>query len=309
MTRRGDKPPPGARSNTAADQAEWDALLAEFDAHVAAQAATKKIELEHSMSRKDPQTPAEIAAEMIVAGQHLPIDERYQQRTYQVLLQRGQPVAEAQSNAAFWAKLKATDPLHVFGPADDFRDPLAALSEAGVAAGPSITQDPITGVKTYTPGYQPTAAATGLPAAGPPTVLEYSRSQWLGMSQPVNRFSLNPGGEYYAVIPGTPPSMFLAGDLPLATGSGIEPSMLRWTSWQLRHTAAFTESRGKVAQLIELSLEGDPEGFHELISPDGRAALDAYFSRIATWVTTPPAEGEEMSEAEYERFYPPEASE
>ena len=78
-------------------------------------------------------------------------------------------------------------------------------------------------------GYQPQAAATGFTAGAPPVMLEYSRCRWLGMSQPIDRFALNPGGEYYAAISGTPPSMFGGGDLPILTGSGVDPSMLRWS--------------------------------------------------------------------------------
>ena len=83
------------------------------------------------------------------------------------------------------------------------------------------------------------------------------------MNQPINRFSLNPGGDYYAGISGTPPTMFGAGDLPVITGSGVDPSILRWVAWPIRTTAAFTESRGTVAMLIEVSLEGDPEEWHD----------------------------------------------
>ena len=39
-----------------------------------------------------------------------PIDDVYRQRTYQALLARGEPPAEAQRNAEFWARLKASSP-------------------------------------------------------------------------------------------------------------------------------------------------------------------------------------------------------
>jgi hypothetical protein len=125
--------------------------------------------------------------------------------------------------------------------------------------------------------------------------LEYIRSQWVGMSQPINRFSLNPGAEYYAAIPGTAPTMFSAGYLPIITGSGVDPSTLRWVAWPIRTTAAFSSSRSEVAQLIELSLEGDPEGWPTLISAAGRDALNGCWSKIANWVSTPPAEGHKRS--------------
>jgi len=122
------------------------------------------------------------------------------------------------------------------------------------------------------------------------------------MSQPVDRFATNPAQQYYAAIPGEAPSMFSAGDLPIITGSGVDPSVLRWVAWPLRTTAAFTESRSTVAQLIELSLDGDPETFYEHVSEVGTAAMSAYWDRVSTWVSTP--EGQTALTAEdYARFY------
>jgi hypothetical protein len=220
-----------------------------------------------------------------------PIDDAYRQRAYQALIARGEPPAEAQRNAEFWARLKASSPENVHGPGETIDE---LLGQSNVA--------------TINTGYQPQAAATSLPAGGPPVLLEYSRSRWLGMSQPINRFSLNPGGDYYAGISGTPPTMFGAGDLPVLTGSGVDPSILRWVAWPIRHTAAFTESRATVAHLIEASLEGDPEGWHDFVSPDGRAALDGYFAKIASWVNTLPTDAEglpaDLSVEEIKRFYP-----
>lgn len=139
--------------------------------------------------------------------------------------------------------------------------------------------------------------------------MEYTSSRWLGMNQPINRFSLNPGAEYYAAISGTPPTMFAAGDLPVITGSGVDPSILRWVAWPIRHTAAFAESRGTVAYLIEASLEGDPEGWwYTMVSDDGRMVLDSYFGKIATWVNTLPLDEngipQDLSLEEIKRFYP-----
>ena len=67
--------------------------------------------------------------------------------------------------------------------------------------------------------------------------------------------------------------------------------------------------------LIELSLEGDPEEWHDFTTPDGRAALDAYFSRIATWVNTLPTDEDGIPQdlskedltREMNRFYPDES--
>jgi hypothetical protein len=238
------------------------------------------------------------------------VDDQYRQRVYQTLLARGESPTEALSSAEFWARLKSAAPEHVHGPGETIEEAF------GLNIGPSITQDPITGVRTYSPGYQPQAAATSYPAGGPPVMLEYSRSRWLGMAQPINRFSLNPGAEYYAwVVTGTPPTMFAAGDLPIVTGSGVDPSILRWVAWPIRHTAAYAASRREVVALTEVSLEGDPEGWHDFVSPDGRAALDSYFAKIGTWVTSLPVDEDgipaELSledlKREMQRFYPDES--
>lgn len=231
------------------------------------------------------------------------IDDAYRQRAYQALLARGESPAEAQANAEFWARLKSAAPEHVHGPGETI-DEMMAEYRAKRDGEPAP-------VSTLPTSYQPQAAATSFASAGgPPVMLEYSRSRWLGMSQPIDRFALNPGAAYYAGISGTPPTMFAAGDLPILTGSGVDPSMLRWVAWPIRHTAAFAEKRATVAQLVELSLEGDPEEWHDQTSPDGRAALDAYFGKIATWVNTLPTDEEglpaDLSVEEIKRFYPDE---
>ena len=302
MTRAGDRPS-GARSFTGPDQQEWDAALAEFNANVAAQYGTKKIETEPSMTRIDPtMTAAEIAAEMSYAGRHLPVDDQYQQRTYQVLLSRGQPPAEAQSGAQFWARLKAADPAHVFGPADDLRDPTGTRSNVA-----TITVDPVTGTRTYQAGYQP-FTPRGF-AATPPVVLETSRV--FGGRFPINRYALAPGREYVAqAVPsselaGEGPTFFASGDLPPMTGSGADPSILPWCSWEMRHSGAFTDSASHLLEIVEASAEGIVEA--ELQNEAGRAALGRYVSRIFDWGNTIPADDREMSEAEFAHFYGPDA--
>jgi hypothetical protein len=55
------------------------------------------------------------------------------------------------------------------------------------------------------------SAASGLPAGGPPQILERSAGRWLGNQVNVDRYAANPGGDYYsALIPGlsNPPTMF-----------------------------------------------------------------------------------------------------
>jgi hypothetical protein len=87
------------------------------------------------------------------------------------------------------------------------------------------------------------SAASGLPAGGPPQILERSAGRWLGNQVNVDRYAANPGGDYYsALIPGlsNPPTMFATGDLPIMTASGVDPAMLRWAPWTIRHSAART---------------------------------------------------------------------
>jgi hypothetical protein len=229
------------------------------------------------------------------------IDNEYERRTYEVLIRRGMSTAEAKTRAEWWARLKASDATGetVIGPADN---PLARFDQ------PRIETDPITGRQTYKGSFaaQPQAAFSGgssSPVGSPPIMLEYTRSNWIGgMQTPINRFAMNPGSEYYSNIPGTPPTMFAAGDLPIITGSGVDPSVLRWVAWPLRTTAAFTESRASVAQLIELSLDGDPETYYELLSDAGTAAMRAYWDRITAWVSTPEQPGP-LTEEDYAQFY------
>jgi hypothetical protein len=236
-----------------------------------------------------------------------PPSDPYEFQTYKILMQRGVPHAQAIEKARFWGALKRTDPTGntVVGPADN---PLAKLDQ------PRIEVNPVTGRREYRGSFEPQAALNPQAAISvssslgtPPTVMEYSRNTWLGMRTPVDRFSLNPGADYYVEVPGPAPTMFAGGrDLPVVTGSGFDPAVLRWVAWPVRHTAAFAESRAVVAQLIEISLEGDPEEYWGLSSPEGRQQLESYFGRIAMWVSTPVEPNAPLTEDDYRSFYPEE---
>ena len=242
-----------------------------------------------------------------------PPTDPYELQTYQVLMRRGVSHAEAIMKAQFWGALKRTDPTGntVVGPADS---PVAQL-DAKHNDNPRIETDPTTGRKEFRGSFQPRIGdltAPSMPPVAlsssslgtPPTILEYTRNSWLCMRTPVDRFSLNPGQDYYIEIPGSAPSMFAGGrDLPVITGSGVDPAVLRWVAWPIRHTAAFTESRGVVAQLIEISLEGDPEEYWGLSTPEGRQQLENYWGRIGMWVSTPTDNQEPLTEEHYRQFY------
>jgi hypothetical protein len=247
---------------------------------------------------------------MIPLPSELPSDltpptDPYEFQTYKVLLQRGIPQAEAIKKAQFWGALKRSDPTGqtVVCPADS---PVAKLDT------PRIETDPITGRQTYKGSFQPQAAisVSSGSVGSPPPMLEYTRNQWVGMQTPINRFSMNPGAEYFAAIPGDPPSMFGTGDLPIITGSGVDPSVLRWVAWPLRHSAAFTQRRDEVAIMVELSMVGDPEAWEndaDLQNEAGRQSLNDYWARVFTWVSTLPTDASGLSELtpeEIARLYP-----
>jgi hypothetical protein len=239
-----------------------------------------------------------------------PPSDPYEFQTYKILMQRGVAQADAIKKAAFWGALKRTDPTGstVVGPADN---PVAEI-DAKYFGNPRIVTDPKTGQRQFHGSFKtpepPTAisVSSGISSIGtPPTIMEYTRNSWLGMRTPVDRFSLNPGGDYYVELTTPAPSMFAGGrDLPVVTGSGFDPQVLRWVSWQLRTTAAFAESRAVVAQLIEISLEGDPEEYWGHASVEGRSVLENYWARIATWVSTPVEPNAPLTEDDYSSFYP-----
>jgi hypothetical protein len=241
-----------------------------------------------------------------------PPSDPYENQTYRVLMQRGMPQAQAIERAAFWGALKRSDPTGetVIGPADN---PVAKLDqprfEVDAKTGQTVFKGTMPGAQIgdLTPPSRPTAAAYNIGSSGAvPTIMEYNRSQWIGLRVPVDRFSLNPGADYYANIPGTPPEMFGSGALPLITASGVDPSILRWVSWQLRTSAAYAESRAQVLGFIELSLQGDPDGFEGHVTTLGGAALQQYWGRVASWVATPIDDQAPLTEDDYAQFYPDE---
>ena len=157
------------------------------------------------------------------------------QRYRSHFLQQGLPAAQAQSRAEFWANLKTSLPdSTVIDPDLSVDDMIMQHRMArGTVDSSSITA--ASGIRV--------SAASGLPAGGPPQILERSAGRWLGNQVNVDRYAANPGGDYYsALIPGlsNPPTMFATGDLPIMTASGVDPAMLRWVPWTIRHSAART---------------------------------------------------------------------
>jgi hypothetical protein len=158
---------------------------------------------------------------------------------------------------------------------------------------PKITRDPDTGQVVYS-GALPQAAATfgitGGSAGSPPAVIERA-PDWTFIRTDIDRYSANPLVDYYrASLPGAQfvgpePTMFLHGNLPVITASGLPVEVLRWVPFWARHDAAITESRGRVFALIE---EGDTPAIG-LLSTGGRKGWEEYAGRVQSWVNTLPA--------------------
>ena len=101
------------------------------------------------------------------------------------------------------------------------------------------------------------------------------------------------------------PFMFGTGDYPVITGSGVDPAVLKWVPWYLRHSAAVSPSATHVLQIIEPGLGGDidPE---QLQTGDGRDQLGAYFGRGECAIGPEP--GTEMTDEEMDRIFTPPSS-
>jgi hypothetical protein len=179
-------------------------------------------------------------------------------------------------------------------PAADLRrqplEVLAQLQAAGVYYGPTHPQV--------------IASLAGDSTTGPPSTLEpWPREIGGGRDRPditVDRYDLRPGTTYMRQISGgkatygmPEPSMFAFGrDLPLATGSGLPPSILAWIPWVIRYTAYYADRASDVCWLLE-------QGFGPFVTTQdlldqqsgrGQDALASYFSRIKEWALSRPAD-------------------
>jgi hypothetical protein len=136
--------------------------------------------------------------------------------------------------------------------------------------------------------------ADDAPLSGPKMQLEPVPQQFVGANHSdllVDKYDLNPGVSFIKLLlpgakfVGTEPRMFGNGDLPLITGSGADPQVLRSLPWQLRHAGFATGSRAHLAALLEESVEGDLD---RLQTSEGRGLLSAYFTRVRQYAITPP---------------------
>lgn len=183
-----------------------------------------------------------------------------------------------------------------------------ALGE--LPAGPRIEIDPVSGRREYIDPRPPLLDTPRRFGGTPPMVIEQSRS--FGRF-PINRYALRPGREFVAqALPGAQldanaePTMFASGDLPPLTGSGADPSVLAWCSWEMRHSAAYANSRSQVLEIVEASAEGIVED--ELQNEPGRHALASYVARVRSWASTMPSEPDRVpTEEEMASWFPPES--
>jgi hypothetical protein len=170
---------------------------------------------------------------------------------------------------------------------------------------PQITTDPETGRQVYSGSFQPQAAftITGGSAGTPPVTVEQA-PDWTLIRGGVDRYAANPLVDYYrqampgAEFVGPGPTMFLHGDLPVITGSGLPVEVLRWVPFWARHDAALTESRARVFSLIE---DADTPAIG-MLSHAGRKGWEDYAGRVSTWVNTMPPLPELTAE-DYAQLY------
>jgi hypothetical protein len=106
----------------------------------------------------------------------------------------------------------------------------------------------------------------------------------------VDRYDLNPLVSYVRLLgTGSPyggpaPTMFSSGDLPIFTASGVDPELLRWVAWPLRHSAASTSDQASVYRMAQPDAGLDDRG---LQNHDGAAAFESYKAAVWRWATAP----------------------
>jgi hypothetical protein len=144
------------------------------------------------------------------------------------------------------------------------------------------------------------AGGSARPGGRPPVTLEPVAYPFGGQGPTfmINRYSLNPLIDFARQLPGglpaaDPPRMFSAGDLPIITASGVDPELLRWMPWYLRHAAATTDNPAHIYHLLE-----DVSGAGALQTRAASDAWERYRSEVVRWLTapTPP---DVMTEAEF----------
>jgi hypothetical protein len=87
---------------------------------------------------------------------------------------------------------------------------------------------------------------------------------------------------------GPAPTMFSAGDLPLFTASGVDPTILRFVPWSHRHSAATTGDIGVVFAMVEDAEELPADVRGRLQNRAGVEAFERYKASVWRWAVAPP---------------------
>jgi hypothetical protein len=139
----------------------------------------------------------------------------------------------------------------------------------------------------------------------PPTLLRPTTFPWgRGPVVDIDLFDLNPYVTLVRQLPagdgitGEPPTFFSAGDLPIITASGVDPSLLAFIPWTHRHSGATVGNPAHIYTLIE---EAEALDQNTLQTRAGVEAFNRYRSAVYAWATKPPPV-DAMSEAEYEEW-------
>jgi len=88
-----------------------------------------------------------------------------------------------------------------------------------------------------------------------------------------------PGVATAALRGGPAPTMFVGGDLPAFTASGLDPAVLNSFPWNMRHGAAAESNPAKVYKWLQQFAE---DGMHDIPHP----GLHDFQSRMNVWART-----------------------
>jgi len=101
-----------------------------------------------------------------------------------------------------------------------------------------------------------------------------------GPNPPLEALKVEQPGVAEAALRGGPaPTLFVGGDLPAFTASGLDPAVLNNFPWQMRHAAAAEANPATVYSWLQ---EFTKDGMHDISHP----GLHSFMSRITDWATT-----------------------
>jgi len=262
------------------------------------------------MTRMDPNPmTADQIASGIAQGQHIPwalmspqqveelaasldntsVQQLYRARYQAHFLRQGNTADQAKSKAAYWASLKVNPPAGM------------TVVDPDLSVDDLIMQHRLQRGEIDPSTVTPTAIYPQ--AIMPAPMVRMEMPNLLGRRFAVNAFALSPARDYWAqAAPGAhflataEPQLFnSSGALPSFTASGLPPETLTQIHWSLRHSAAFSESKAHVLEMVEASgadrmdYEQDLD-YAQLQNPRGRDHLGDYLARAHAWALGTAAE-------------------